>query len=126
MTDEPRVETVKQLARKVGLSERQIRGLIDQGKLAHIRVVSRIYVPEGAWARYVAENTVHSCPDETKGPGSAGSTSVVATISAGPSGGARASAALALKTAKRLKSLSRNGSGAEPAQPAPVIPLRSS
>ena len=126
MPDEPPVETIKQLARKVGLSERQIRGLIYQRKLEHIPIGSRIMVPVGAWARYIAENTVRSCPEGTKDPDLSGSASAGVTTSAGPSGGARASAALALQTAKKLKSRSRNGCGAEPGPPAPVIRLRSS
>jgi hypothetical protein len=125
-SDEPRVETVKELAGKVGVSDRQIRGLIERGLLEHIRTASRVYVPVGAWAKYVAENTVRSCPDETKGLASGGSPSAAVTTSAGPSEGARASAALALQTAKKLKLRSRCGSGAEPGPPAPVIPLRSS
>lgn len=126
MTDEPRLETIKQLAKKVGLKDRQIRELINKGLLDHIPIGSRIMVPVGAWARYVAENVRRSCPDETKARGSGTSLSAGVTTSAGPSEGARASAALALQTAKKLKSLSRNGSGGEPGPPAPVIPLRSS
>jgi hypothetical protein len=125
MADGPRLETIKELAERVGLKPRRIRGLIEGRKLAHIRIGSSVMVPMGAWARYVADNTVLPCLDETKAPASAGSTSGAPTTSSGQSEGARASAALALQTAKKLKSLSRNGSAAEPGPPAPVIPLRS-
>jgi hypothetical protein len=126
MTDEPPVESVKQLAKRVGLKERQIRWLIDQGKLEHIKIASRTHIPVGAWARYLAANTVRSCPDGIRDLASAGSPSAVPSTSSGPSAGAAASAALALATAKKLKSHSLNGSAAEPGPPAPVIPLRSS
>ena len=127
MNDEPRLETVRQLAERVGLKPRQIRWLIERGLLEHVKISARIYIPVGAWARYIVQNTrVRSCPEGTKDLASAGSPSAAVTTSAGPSEGARASAALALQTAKKLKSHSRRGCGEELGPLAPVIRLRSS
>jgi excisionase family DNA binding protein len=47
MTGTPLLETPKQLAKRTGLSERQIRHLIETGKLEHVPVGSRIFIPAG-------------------------------------------------------------------------------
>jgi excisionase family DNA binding protein len=62
-----RVETLKQLAERVGISHRQARHLVQAGKLRHVMIGSRIHIPEGAWPAFIEANTVTVCPDETKG-----------------------------------------------------------
>jgi hypothetical protein len=49
--DDDRVETPKQLAGRVGVSEYQIRRLVWTGKLEHIRIGVRDFIPSGAWPR---------------------------------------------------------------------------
>jgi hypothetical protein len=120
------VETLKQLASRIGISERQARHLVNSGRLEHVRIGRRTYVPQGAWARFIANNTVTACQDETKDHDYGGSRSGNAFTSLGPSTAAVASARLARLTATKLKSSSRNGCSDEDAEQAQVIPLRSS
>jgi excisionase family DNA binding protein len=58
MTGKPLLETPKQLAKRTGLSERQIRHLIDTGQLEHVPVGCRVFVAAGALEKFVAERTV--------------------------------------------------------------------
>src|SRR5215469_8834457 len=124
MTEE-RLETPKQLAARVNLSEGQVRNLIRTGQLDHVMVGYRVLIPTGAFPRFLERN-IRSCPEETKDRDSVGSISANASTSSGPSGAAAASARLARQTANKLKSSSRSGCSAEAAEAAPVIPLRSS
>ena len=92
------VETLKQLAERVGISLGQARHLICSGRLQHVRIGARILVPEGAWERFITANTVTLCPDATVAPDYAGSQSASASTSPGPTTAAAASAQLALKS----------------------------
>jgi hypothetical protein len=93
-----RVETLKQLADRVGISLGQPRHLIHSGQLQHVRIGARRFVPAGAWERFITDNTVTRCPDATVAPDYAGSRSASASTSLGPSTAAAASAQLALKS----------------------------
>lgn len=48
-----RLESPKQLATRAGISERQARALIRSGKIEHVKIGERIYVPEGAYGRFL-------------------------------------------------------------------------
>jgi excisionase family DNA binding protein len=122
----PMLATPKQAAEVMGPTEAQVRGLIRAGRIAHVPVGKRVMIPREAIVRFIQENTVQPCPVETQEPVSAGSTSADATTSFGLSAVAAGSAARALKIAAKLKSPSRTSSTGQPAQAAPVIPLRSS
>ena len=65
--DDDRVETPKQVAERVGVSDYLIRQLIRTGELEHVRIGGRIFIPNGAWTRYVAANTKggRECQGET-------------------------------------------------------------
>jgi hypothetical protein len=119
------VETPKQLAARVRISERKLRRLIQIRRLEHVMIGCRVYIPVGAWARFLKAETVLPCHDETKDRDSAGSTSASASTSHGPNGAAAASARLARQTANELKSFSPNGCNAEVAESARVIHLKS-
>src|SRR5262245_8008263 len=115
-----RLETPKQLAERVGISERKIRHLIHTKQLAHVMIGCRVLIPEGAFGRFLAERTVTPCLDEIKGQDCVGLPNVSASTSLGPSTVAAASARLARQTAIRLKSHSANGSSNEGGGLAPV------
>ena len=122
-----RLETPKQLATRVGVSERQVRHLIQTRQLDFVQIGCRVHIPAGAWERFIKAKTVRASWDaETKDHACAGSKNAGATTSVGPSVAAAASAALARTTANALKSSSRNGSKSEDDSPAQVIPLKSS
>jgi len=118
-TDE-RVETPKQLAKRVGISERQIRHLVQTGKLDYVMIGCRIHIPDGAFRRFLAAR------NETRGRDCGGLRSAIASTSPGPNTAAAASARLARQTANKLKSSSQNGCSSEDAERAQVIQLRSS
>src|SRR5689334_22144082 len=99
MSDE-RLETPKQLAARVGISERQVRHLVQTKQLEHVLIGCRVHIPGGAFSRFLKVKKVMPCQEETKARDSAGSTSAVAITSSGPSTAAAASAALARRTAK--------------------------
>jgi excisionase family DNA binding protein len=61
-----RVETPKQLAKRVGITERKVRYLLQRGDLDHVMIGSRIRIPDGAFRRFLASRMVKSCPDETR------------------------------------------------------------
>jgi hypothetical protein len=121
-----RLETPKQLASRVGISERQVRHLIDTRQLEHVMIGCRVHIPVGAFARFVEATKVKPCHDETKDRAYVGSSNASASTSPGPSTAAAASAQLARQTANKLKSASRSGSSTEDAEPAQVIPLKCS
>jgi hypothetical protein len=124
-TDE-RVETPKQLAARVGLKVRQVRHLIQTGQLEYVLIGGRFFIRYGAFGRFLEANKVLPCQDETRDRGCDGSRSANASTSYGPNEAAAASAALARRTAKRLKSLSPNSSDSASDEPGRVIHLRSS
>src|SRR5262249_11373148 len=121
-----RLETPKQLAARVGISERQVRHLVQTRQLEHVIIGHRVHIPVGAFTRFLNATRVTTCHDETKGRGSAGSPSAIVSTSPGLNTAAVASARLARQTANELKKSSQNGSSSEAAAPAPVIPLRPS
>jgi excisionase family DNA binding protein len=121
-----RLETPKQLAARVGLTERQIRHLVQTRQLEYVEIGKRILLPVTAFANFLEARKVRPWHAETKDRDSVGSPSARVSTSVGPSTVAAASAALARQTAHKLKSSSRNGSSSEAAAPAQVIPLKSS
>lgn len=120
-----RLETPKQLAARVNLSERQVRHLIQTRQLDYVKVGSRVHIPEDAWAKFIETQRVKAWQDETKDPDSSGSRSESPTTSSGLKTAAAASARLVRQTANRLKSPSQNGSSCAAGEMARVIPLKS-
>jgi excisionase family DNA binding protein len=125
-TDTERLETPRQLAKRVGLSERQVRHLIQRRQLEHVPVGGRILIPVGAFLRFLEANKVQPCQGEIRGRDFVGSTSANVTTSPGQNTAAAASARLARQIANELKSSSPNGCTEEGAELAQVIPLKSS
>ena len=121
-----RLETPKQLALRIGISERKIRHLVQTKQLEHVMIGCRVHIPAGAFARFIASRKVKPCQDETKGQDCAGSRSATVFTSSGPNTAAAASARLARQTATKLKSSSRNGCSDEDAEQGQVIRLRPS
>jgi excisionase family DNA binding protein len=126
MTDE-RVETPKQLAARVNLSEKNIRRLIKSGELEHVMIGCRAHIPVGAFTRFLEAKTqkVKSCQDAIKAHDCAGSPSVALTTSPGLNAAAAASARLVRQTANKLKASLQSGCTPEGGAPAQVIRLRS-
>ena len=122
--EQPLLETIKQLAGRSGLSQNQIRGLIESGRLEHIWIGKRIMIPSGAFERLITNDTVKPCLDETKDHASDSSPNATFTTSCGLKTGAAASAALARQTANKLKRSSLNGSVSAQGETGSVIPLR--
>ena len=120
------VETPKQLAARVGVTEGKIRHLIHTRQIEHVWIGSRVHIPMGAWPRFIEAKKVKPCQDEIKVPVSVGSKSASATTSPGASTVAAASAARARATANKLKSSLRSFSSQEGVETAQVIPLKCS
>ena len=116
------LETPKQLAKRVGLTEGKIRHLINTRQLEHVWIGSRVHVPKGAFGRFIEAKKVTPCQDEIKVPVSVGSKNATVSTSPGLNTVAAASAARARQTAKKLKSSSQNGSNSEGGGTAQVIP----
>jgi excisionase family DNA binding protein len=64
--DKERLETPKQLAERVGISDRQVRHLLRTRQLEHVMIGCRVHIPDGAFGRFLASRMVNSCPDEIK------------------------------------------------------------
>src|SRR5215813_7870554 len=94
-----RLETPKQLASRVGISERQVRHLIQTRQLEHVMIGSRVHIPVGAFARFLDARKVKTCQDETRDRDFVGSPSANASTSLGLNTVAAASALLARQTA---------------------------
>jgi hypothetical protein len=122
---EGRLETPKQLAKRVGISERQIRQLLRNGQLSCVIIGCRVHIPVDEWPRFIAANRGKLWHEETTVQGCATSQSASATTSLGQNTAAAASARLARQTAMRLKSSSVSGYSADGDETARVIPLRS-
>jgi excisionase family DNA binding protein len=120
------LETPKQLAARVGLKERQIRTLIDSGKLEYVKIGCRVHIPDGAFERFIEHNKVTPCQDETKELNFTGAKTGEPSISFGQSTVAAASRQQALQTASKLRQSSRDGSKPDGGQQAQVIPLKPS
>src|SRR5262249_15370378 len=100
----PPLLTVAQAAAELGLKADRVRLLIQQRRIAYIPIGSRFMIPREALPRFIADNTVAPCLEETPAQGSAFSPSVAATTSSGPNPVARGSAARARQIASTLKS----------------------
>jgi excisionase family DNA binding protein len=109
----PLLLTIKQTTQRMGLKDGQVRKLIRDGRLAHVKVGSRFMVPRGAIEQFVIDNTVQSCREEIPVPGYAFSNGADAFTSAGLNQAAAGSAARALKIASKLKSPLPNSSTPE-------------
>jgi hypothetical protein len=126
--EDVRLETPKQLADRVGISEGQVRHLIATDQLEHVKIGSRVHIPVGAFGRLVEANKRGGAAwrDEIKVQGCDGLQREAPITSPGPSTAAAASARLARQTANKLKSSSQNGSNSEGGETAQVIRLQSS
>src|SRR5262249_57215147 len=100
------VETLKQLAKRVGISERQIRHLVQTGQLEHVMIGSRVHFRSGAFRRFLDSKTRKPCQDETRVRACDGSRNATPTMSPGPSTAGAASARLARQTAIQLQHFS--------------------
>jgi hypothetical protein len=96
--NDERLETSKQLAKRVGVSERQVRHILQTRQIEHVKIGCRVHIPEGAFRRFLASKMVKPCQDETKAQSYVGSESASAPTSPGPTTAAAASAQLALKS----------------------------
>src|SRR5436190_2007860 len=125
-TDE-RLETPRKLAKRVGLSERQVRHLIQTRQLEHVMIGCRFHIPVGACscASFRQTRCSHAQTQRRAAIALAYKAQVL-SISPGQNAAAAASARLARQTANKLKSLSRNGCSTEDGETAQVIPLQSS
>jgi excisionase family DNA binding protein len=126
LDDLPMLATPKQAAAVMGPTESQVRGLIRDGRLAHVMVGRRVMIPRQSIEQFIAENTVVPCRDETQERVSAFSKSADASTSSGLKMVAAGSAARALQIASSLKSRSPSSSTSVPETLGRVIPLRSS
>jgi excisionase family DNA binding protein len=126
INDLPMLLTPKQTAAVMGLTEAQVRGLVRTGRLAHIMVGKRPMIPRGAIEQFISDNMVTPCRVEIQDHVSSGTEAVNAGTSSGQSEAAAGSAARALRIAQQLKSTLPTSSTPPAAEPARVIPLRSS
>ncbi|QDM19234.1 helix-turn-helix domain-containing protein [Tardiphaga sp. vice278] len=124
--DLPALSSPDQVAKATGLKPRQVRSLIQSGRLGHIKIGSRVVVPRDAIEQFISMNTVQTCRDETQVPASVFLKNASASISSGPMADAAASAQRALRTANLLNPRSPTSSTSARGTPARVIPLRSS
>jgi hypothetical protein len=120
------LETPKQVAARVGLSEWQIKTLIRNGQLEYIQIGRSKFIPNGAFGRMIASRKVEPWAGETKDRASIGTVTGTPGTSSGQSTAAAMSARLARQTVKKLKTSSRSGCSSADAAPAQVIRLRSS
>ena len=109
------LETPKQLAKRVGLTEKAVRKLLKVGKLSFVRIGTRLRIPPGTWEVYLKINVVQPWRGEISDQNSYSSANAVSTISSGLRVDAAASAALAQQTAQRLKLSLRSSSRDTPA-----------
>ena len=122
----PRLVSVAEAAKYLGLKEPQVRALVAAKKMAKTLIGSRYLIPREALDAFILENTVQPCRDEIQAPASASSKSADAFTSSGQRVDAAASAQRALRTADLLKPRSPTSCTSARATPARVIPLRSS
>jgi excisionase family DNA binding protein len=99
----PLTVTVVEAAKILGFSCRQIRTLINNKQIAHIRLGSRPMIPRDAIGRFLLENTVEPCRDETPVLASDSLRSEIASTSSGQKAVAAASAQRALQICNSLK-----------------------
>jgi hypothetical protein len=123
--DLPELAGLAQFGAVMGLTDRQVRGLISEGRLEYVEIGRRLFVPKRAIDRFIAENTVQPCRDEIQAHASVSSKSESVSTSVGPKAAAAGSAARARQIADKLRSHSPNSSESEHAPKARVIPLKS-
>jgi excisionase family DNA binding protein len=120
------LETPKQLSKRVGISEGQIRSLISSRKLEHVYIGSRVHVPDGAFERFIEANKVPPCLVK---PTDHACESVMIEAASGTSSGKRMEASvssrLAQQTVEKLIKSSPNGSTGAAEKSAQVIRLKS-
>jgi excisionase family DNA binding protein len=120
-------ESVRQLSRRVGLSEGWIRQRLHDRQLRHAKPGGRYLIPAGAWEEFIQRNTVEAdeWDGETKGRACNGSKNAAPSTYVGAKAVEAASARRVLRTAERLKSTSRTGSKDGSEAQGHVIPLKS-
>ena len=57
------LETPKQLAKRVGVTEQKIRHLINNREIQHVWIGARVHIPMGAFARFIETKKVKSCQE---------------------------------------------------------------
>src|SRR4051794_3072310 len=105
MNDGPTLLHLPRLCKREGVSRYMVQKLIEEGRLEFVLLGTRVYIPAGAWERFIERETA-KCRNATPVPDSAGSRSAARSISSTTSDAARSSAARALRTAKKLKTRS--------------------
>ncbi|WP_441252029.1 helix-turn-helix domain-containing protein [Tardiphaga sp. 71_E8_N1_1] len=125
LEDLARLVSVADSAEYLGLKEGQLRGLISAGRIARVRIGSRVLIPRDALDQFILANTELPCRDEIQERAFASSKSADAITSSGRTVDAAASAQRALRTAESLKPRSPTSSISAPEMQARVIPLRS-
>jgi hypothetical protein len=126
LSDLPMLCTAKMAAEVMGLKPQQVRSLIRDQKIAYVPIAGRRMIPRDAIEEFIVRNTVSPCHVETPECVSASLRSEAVSTLSGLKAAAAGSAARALQTADKLKSLSPSSSARAAAPPARVIPLRSS
>jgi excisionase family DNA binding protein len=118
------LETPKQLAKRTGISERQIRSLISSGQLEYVKIGCRVHITDGAFERFIEQNKVTPCQRETVAQSCNGLQIEAPGTSHGQSTVAAVSAQRTRQIAQQLKQSSPKKSTSEESAPAQVIPLR--
>ena len=120
-------ESVRQLSRRVGMSQAWIRQRMRDRQLRYAKPGGRYIIPSGAWEEFIQRNTVEAeeWDGETKDLGCNGLRSGVPTTYVGAKAVEATSVQRALRTAEKLKSSSRTGSKLGSEAQGHVIPLKS-
>jgi excisionase family DNA binding protein len=122
----PPLLSLSHAAKELGVPTSRMRQLVRRRRIGFVWLGERQMIPRDALPRFIEDNMVTPCPEETQDHDSDFSPSAVATTSPGPSQAARGSAARARRIAKSLKSRSPNSSDGKVEPEDRVIPLRSS
>jgi excisionase family DNA binding protein len=93
LADLPELASLSQAAAVLGLSVNQVRGLIQTRRIEHVMIGRRPFIPKPAIPRFIADNTVKPCHEETPAPAFASSKDGPAFTFAGPKEAAAGSAA---------------------------------
>ena len=96
-------KSIRQFCERYDLSRYAVNILIAQGNLAYFLVGKRKYIPEGAWEEYLERKMLLPCQDATTDQGYGFSKNVSVTTLSGQKANAAASAALARRTATKLR-----------------------
>lgn len=111
-------------AKELGVTLSRMRNLVHKRRIGFVYVGARQMIPREELPRFISNNTVPPCPDETPVPVSASLKSESAFTSAGPKLAAAGSAARARQIANKLKSSSPSSCVSEHAPADRVIPLK--